>query len=221
MLKKIISGGQTGADVGGLQAGNKSRIPTGGRAPLNWRTENGPNPKLGSQYGLTKTKAWSYPPRTRLNVRQSDATLWVGHSNTAGGKLTLRTCRKFDKPVMKIPFDRNGEKATTKDVASRLCYWMQRHQVKVLNVAGNRESTNIGIQGFTERILMLAICEWKDPGYLEREILVSNKERRHIKRLKKMKAKLLRQQSLQGTKKKRRRLPRRRLPKKITETGFR
>ena len=37
MLIKIISGGQTGADMGGLRAGRALNIPTGGSAPHGWK----------------------------------------------------------------------------------------------------------------------------------------------------------------------------------------
>lgn len=38
---KIISGGQTGADQGALQAAHSLNIPTGGYAPFNYNTELG------------------------------------------------------------------------------------------------------------------------------------------------------------------------------------
>lgn len=41
-LRKIISGGQTGADQGGLRAGRLLHLETGGTAPHNWMTEQGP-----------------------------------------------------------------------------------------------------------------------------------------------------------------------------------
>ena len=41
MIKKIISGGQSGADLAGLKAAIKLGIETGGFIPKNYRTENG------------------------------------------------------------------------------------------------------------------------------------------------------------------------------------
>ncbi len=220
MLKKIISGGQTGADVGGLQAGNKSLIETGGWAPKGFRTEHGPNPKLGEFYGLIATKSGKYPARTKRNVRESDATLWVGYDTSAGARLTLSACRKFKKPVMVVPYDFNAYQRDllkileTRVVAKQLADWLVDYRVKILNVAGNRESINTGVGSFTERIVMHAILELKNPGYIEQldQAKESPKERAYRLRQERMKAKLLKQ------KKKRRRL-RRRLPKKV-ETLF-
>jgi hypothetical protein len=42
MLELVISGGQTGADQGGLRATRACGIPTGGWAPRGWLTEAGP-----------------------------------------------------------------------------------------------------------------------------------------------------------------------------------
>jgi hypothetical protein len=39
MLERVISGGQTGADQGGLRAARACGIPTGGWAPRGWLTE--------------------------------------------------------------------------------------------------------------------------------------------------------------------------------------
>lgn len=227
MLKKIISGGQTGADIGGLQAGNKSRIPTGGWAPKGFRTEHGSNPELGSLYGLAETKSSQYPPRTKRNVKRSDATLWVGLDNSPGAKLTLSTCKKFNKPVMKIPYDYHMfyedlfKVLKARHVAKELADWLAEHRVRVLNIAGNRESTNYGITGFTERIVTLAINELKHPGYIQQveEAGESSRDRRWRIRQEQKKAKREKQRAkIQKQKKKRRKL-RRRLPKNV-ETRF-
>ena len=46
MIKKIISGGQTGADRGGLLAGRHLGIETGGTAPPDFITEVGVDDSL-------------------------------------------------------------------------------------------------------------------------------------------------------------------------------
>ena len=45
-LRKIESGGQTGADQAGLRAARAERLETGGWAPKGWETEEGPAPWL-------------------------------------------------------------------------------------------------------------------------------------------------------------------------------
>ncbi len=46
MIECCISGGQSGADFGGLLAAKRCGIPTGGKIPKGFLTENGPKPEL-------------------------------------------------------------------------------------------------------------------------------------------------------------------------------
>ncbi|KKL28978.1 hypothetical protein LCGC14_2369790, partial [marine sediment metagenome] len=77
-LLKVISGGQTGADQGGLEAGKELGLETGGTAPLGWKTEDGPQPELLKGFGLRECTQPGYPVRTRRNVLTSDGTVIFG-----------------------------------------------------------------------------------------------------------------------------------------------
>jgi hypothetical protein len=68
MIKKLISGGQTGADRAALDVAIKHNFPHGGWCPTGRLAEDGP---LGDQYQLTETESRSYPVRTKRNVRDS------------------------------------------------------------------------------------------------------------------------------------------------------
>jgi len=69
MLKKIISGGQTGADVAGLDVAIKHGILHGGAIPKGKLTEDGVLPE---KYNLQEMTTKSYPKRTEKNVVDSD-----------------------------------------------------------------------------------------------------------------------------------------------------
>lgn len=132
MLKKIISGGQTGADFAGLLAGAALGIETGGTAPKGWRIQTyegreGSDPRL-KLFGLTEHKSRDYPPRTRSNAQCSDGTVWFGWEYSPGGKLTIGTCQKHRKPYILNP--RSGD----------LALWIELNRIEVLNIAGNRYS---------------------------------------------------------------------------------
>lgn len=141
MLIKIISGGQTGADIAGLIAGKLLGLQTGGTAPAGYRTENGSNQDL-IKYGVIEHKSANYQPRTIENVRNSDGTVWFGNQNSPGGKLTINTCIKLKKPHIINP-----SKTQLRD-------WIERKFIRVLNCSGNRESTNIGIQEHVKNFLI-------------------------------------------------------------------
>jgi len=151
MATKIISGGQTGADQGGLWAAYECGIPTGGYAPRNFLTEEGPNPEMLKFYNLVDSKL-DYGGRTRLNAESSDITLWFGRSDTPGYKATLREVKRAGKIFV------NATVLSVEDVARII----QPHNV--INVAGNRESKCRGIfrvVGDTMKAALMLIKEGK------------------------------------------------------------
>ena len=77
MLEKIISGGQTGADQGGLMGAKKSGITTGGWMPNGWKTQNGPDPKTAKFFKMSEHSSDKYPPRTFANIKEADATIRI------------------------------------------------------------------------------------------------------------------------------------------------
>lgn len=91
--RKIISGGQTGADQGALFAAKALGIPTGGHMPCKFLTEDGLRPDLAAFFGMRETEQREYPPRTRLNVKNSDFTVWLGRTDSRGYQCTARMCR--------------------------------------------------------------------------------------------------------------------------------
>src|SRR3954452_23149986 len=97
MLDRVVSGGQTGADQGGLLAARAAGIPTGGWAPTGWETEDGPAPWL-ADFGLVECPEPGDKARTRANVRDSGATLWLGNHMPPGGIASLDACRAIDRP---------------------------------------------------------------------------------------------------------------------------
>lgn len=68
MLKKVISGGQTGVDRAGLEAG----IPVGDYCPKGKKSEDGTIP---DGYPLEELTTTQYHVRTEKNVVESDGTL--------------------------------------------------------------------------------------------------------------------------------------------------
>jgi len=138
-LIRIISGGQTGADQAGLEAG---------WAPKGFRTESGLNLKLRDTYNLAEHASWEYPPRTELNVIQSDTTLIFGRSDSPGTKFTKNFCLKTGRGFIEVYWEA-GYRIEVVNSDPRLYFFvshLERHisrdgskGVRVLNVAGNRD----------------------------------------------------------------------------------
>jgi hypothetical protein len=143
-LKKIRSGGQTGADLGGLVAAKQLGLETGGYIPKGFLTECGPCPALGELYGLVETRTATYPLRTRLNVRNSDATAWFGRLNSRGYHCTRDAADDYEKPFRVI------------STPEALIEFLDEFNVEELNVAGNRASRNPDIHRFTAETIIAA-----------------------------------------------------------------
>jgi hypothetical protein len=97
MLERGISGGQTGADQAAWRVARAFGIPTGGSMPRGFLTEDVPRPEFAELYGAAELPIDSYPARTERNVRDADATLWFGATDTPGARATLEACRKLGK----------------------------------------------------------------------------------------------------------------------------
>lgn len=136
-VTKIISGGQTGADRGGLDAGLDLGLDIGGWCPRGRRAEDGVIP---SHYPMIEMASASYPPRTRMNVLRADATLLFRRGQqTQGSKTTAMIAIAEDKRLVEVELE---------DMTD-LGYEYVRARLKgvnVLNVAGPRESVRPGIQ---------------------------------------------------------------------------
>lgn len=138
MLKKIISGGQTGADQAGLRAGKALGIETGGWIPKGRRTDDGPMVvAMFEDLGLKEHTSWAYPPRTEQNVLDSDGTVLFGNMDSPGCKLTIKLCKQHKRPY------------TTNPTTEELRTWIDTNGTETMNVAGNRERTNPGIEAHT------------------------------------------------------------------------
>ncbi len=76
-IRKIISGGQTGADRAALDFALENNIETGGWIPKNRQAEDG---RISEKYpDLRETETENPTERTELNVTDADATLIFSH----------------------------------------------------------------------------------------------------------------------------------------------
>jgi Circularly permutated YpsA SLOG family len=144
LIIKIISGGQTGADIAGLKFAKDYGISTGGWAPQNYMTENGPMPKLKNLYGLMEHEG-NFNDRTIQNVMESDGTLLFINNRSRGSMLTFQTCQKENKPYIINPS------------IDEFIKWLFDNDIKNLNIAGDRESDSPGIEQEVYNFLLEAL----------------------------------------------------------------
>lgn len=152
-LTKIISGGQAGADRGALDAAILLGIPHGGFCPKGRRSEDGPIP---AKYQLVETSSAEYPERTRLNVSSSDGTAVFMPAGAfgPGSKLTINTALAMRKPLAVLKYN-NSSAAEIQRIATLLKSVIEANSIRILNVAGSRESRAPGIGDFVCNVLVL------------------------------------------------------------------
>ena len=140
MTLRVISGGQTGADIAGLWAAKLFGIPTGGWAPKNFITLAGNHPEMATTFGM-KEHARSYRGRTIENLSASDLTIVCSQVMSAGTKLTIKECQRLKIPhsiFMIDPFDleKSLAKPSLAIVRNTIRLWSGLGLFTV-NIAGN------------------------------------------------------------------------------------
>ena len=135
-LQKIVSGGQTGVDRAALDAALEARLACGGWCPREREAEDGVIP---ARYPLAETPARDPAQRTAWNVRDSDATLILVRGLPRGGTaLTAQRTAAEGRPCRIVDLTADPDPG---DVSA----WIRSAGVRILNVAGPRESEAPGI----------------------------------------------------------------------------
>lgn len=151
-LMRIISGGQTGVDRAALDAAMAHGVACGGWVPRGRRAEDG---RIPARYPLRETRSAAYGERTRLNVRDADATLILTRGRPSGGTArTIDFAHQLQRPHLIVDLAADADAAATRA-------WLAGLAVRVLNVAGPRES---GCPGIFEEALAFLDAMLSQPG---------------------------------------------------------
>src|SRR5262249_2490126 len=103
LVRRIVSGGQTGVDRAALDWAINHRVEHGGWCPRGRRAEDGP---IAAHYQLIETDSAGYAERTKRNVRETDATLLLNVGTLEGGSLlTQRIAIGAGKPYLVVQVD--------------------------------------------------------------------------------------------------------------------
>ena len=196
-VRRIISGGQTGADEGGLQAGQDLGLEVGGWMPEGFAREGMTagsrinDTEFGTRYGMQEaprgrthvgmdwrgtpwtyrpyTRPYRWGPRTIANATDADGTLWIGSTNSAGYTLTRRSVVDDRGHMFIVNTDRVN--IDDPEVREGFLAWLRENNVETLNVAGNRHSSNPQLGSDTRRFLneVLGGPEHR-PAYLDEPV---------------------------------------------------
>ncbi len=154
LVSLVRSGGQTGADRGGLDAARELGVSICGWCPPGGLAEDLPEPPglLALYPELHEGAAEGYVERTAWNVRDSHATLIVspgGLEPKSGTEMTAIFAERFGRPVLVL----EGHDAERD--AQEALLWLSSLEARgtTLNVAGPRESKMPGVYQLTRDIV--------------------------------------------------------------------
>ena len=150
---KLVSGGQSGADIAALDFALEHGLPHGGWCPRGRNAEDG---TIDAKYQLKETPSEEYPQRTEWNVRDSDGTVVfsIAATPTGGSKKTVEVAYMHHKPVLHLARDGGGELSA----AQALVNFIKDHRIQVLNVAGPRASKEPEVYAFVKRVMSEALA---------------------------------------------------------------
>jgi hypothetical protein len=137
---KITSGGQTGVDRAGVDAGMEFGLPVGGYIPKGKLGEV----QVPDKYPVMETRSKDYKSRIKRNVIESDGTLFI--NICPGATLTAKLALETNKALMIIQLDQDYQRTA-------VIKWFQENKIQILNIAGLRESKIPGIHDQAKKFL--------------------------------------------------------------------
>jgi hypothetical protein len=134
-LKRIVSGGQTGVDRAALDIAIENKIAISGWCPKGRLAEDG---EIPARYILRETPYEDVAIRTEWNVRDSEGTLILTKGKPKDGTpLTFKCAQKYQRPCLVLDLTEEVKK-------EEFNTWLEANNIKVLNIAGPRESFDPG-----------------------------------------------------------------------------
>ena len=150
-VETIISGGQTGADRGALDAAIALGLPHGGACPAGRRAEDG---RIPDRYAMTELASRDYAARTEQNVVDSCGTAIISWGPLTGGSaLTRELAVRHGRPWVHLPL----RSRAISEAARELRAFCAAHRIRTLNIAGPRESNAPGIHDAVVRVISAAM----------------------------------------------------------------
>ena len=147
MLKKIISGGQVGADQGALDAAIKYNFPYDGWIQKGRKTQNG---LLPDKYELEEMPVAGFKEKIEQNVIGSDGTVIISHGHLSGGAdYSQKMTEKHNRPCLHIDLNVTPPFMASPEINT----WIIENDIEVLNVTGSRSSEDMNVHRDTFYII--------------------------------------------------------------------
>ncbi len=147
LVRRIVSGGESGVDRAALDWAIDHRVEHGGWCPRGRRADDGP---LAPRYALRETDSASDADRTRRNVRESDGTLILNAGPLEGRALLgKRLAEAAGKPYFVAQLDGRNRPRELR----RVLEWLGGDALLTVHVAGPRAASRPGVHDMAYQML--------------------------------------------------------------------
>lgn len=151
MLKKIISGGQSGVEMAALETAVRLNIPHEGWAFQRKRAKEGAWPE---QYNLKTIKMPSYHDRLEKNIMDSDGTVILTHGQLIiGTKIIKYLTNQNNKPSLYIDLT----ECSINHAISSIRKWMASHEIETVYFTGSKPVDESNIYEEAARVIQ-GVC---------------------------------------------------------------
>ena len=142
-------------DRAALDVALKYHVKCGGWVPAGRTDEDG---KIPDRYPVKELKRVGNEARTAQNVRDSDGTIIIYFHELSGGTAyTVGCCIQDRQPHRLI----DAAKYSPEDAATLMAAFLGAHDIKILNIAGPRESEWIGAYNYAFRAVDIFVSRVK------------------------------------------------------------
>ncbi|MGD2271689.1 MAG: putative molybdenum carrier protein [Desulfobacterales bacterium] len=164
MIKKIISGGQSGVERAALDLAIKLDIPHGGWITRGRLTQDG---VLPDTYKLNELPSASHSEQIAKNVMQADGTVIFTRGWPPDLKRTIiDLVETLKHPYLIVDLDQSR----SLKAATQLAAWIQEQGIEILHVTGSRTSRDPGSYqdaiNLLEGIVYLSLIRRRPAGFI-------------------------------------------------------
>lgn len=150
MIRKILSCGQTGVELGVLDIAIKLGIPHGGWTCRGKRNEDG---LLADIYNLTETLAFGFDDALQKNIAESDGTLVISRGGkTSSTQKPVRIALKLERQFLHVDLSQYS----LFEAASLTSSWLFQKHIRTVFVTGLKASEDANIYIHAQKVMETA-----------------------------------------------------------------
>ena len=153
MIKKVISGGQSGVEIAALDAAIRLDIPHEGWCYRDRKTDGG---TLSEHYKVKEIGSPSYFQRLEKNVKDSEGAVILNYGQLVIGSRAVKDiAERYHKPCLNV----NLSKHPMNHAIALIRKWMTRHDIATIYFTGTKTGGSLSPNVYDEVIQIIeGVC---------------------------------------------------------------